>query len=307
MAAPRSPRYPNISLSEAIARARAIYQTEAMSTMTPTVAAEAMGYKGISGASLKTISSLKKYGLLEGRGEDVRLTADAQILAIDNPTSPDYRAALVRAANGPEVFGDISKQFQGQASERNIAVYLEKRGFRQEAANLIAKYYKECRELVGGIPPQYSGEENQPPPYADSSRHRMTVRIPSEYPTSPPSVGVGDADAPFRITMDGKKLHIMADVDLDSLQTLKQVLESYENVLKLLKQAADQVKRPPGLFEAGELAPVGGNYVMKHPNGHHADETIVLSKGDLFRPCPVCGNAVIYKQARTLELGIAQE
>src|SRR5881409_3213015 len=89
MATTRSPRYPNVSLPDAISKAKMIYNKEHMSPLTPQVAAEAMGYSGLNGASLKMISSLKKYSLLEGRGDDVRLTKDAQTLIIEDSSSPD--------------------------------------------------------------------------------------------------------------------------------------------------------------------------------------------------------------------------
>src|SRR4051812_12661715 len=116
MAKTRSPRYPNIPLSEAIARAKAVYAKEHMSPLSPAVAAEAMGYAGLNGASLKTISSLRKYGLLEGRGDDVRISKDAQTLILDSRGTPEYDAALRRAAQNPELFVELKNQFPGVAS-----------------------------------------------------------------------------------------------------------------------------------------------------------------------------------------------
>lgn len=160
MAVSRSPRYPNLSLSEAIAKAKAIYSKEHMSAMTPQVAAEAMGYNGINGSSLKTISSLKKYGLLDGRGDDVRLTKDAQTLIIDDPASPDYKSAISRCAMAPEIYAEIRQQFPGVASDRNISVYLEKQGFKPDAAAAVAKNYRDSMALVSADSAQYGERED---------------------------------------------------------------------------------------------------------------------------------------------------
>ena len=46
---------------------------------------------------------------------------------------------------------------------------------------------------------------------------------------------IGTATAPFRIVMNGNKLHIEADVDLKGLQLFKQMLNGYEMMLKLLE------------------------------------------------------------------------
>jgi len=317
MAAPRSPRYPNISLNEAMARAKAIYEKEHMSTMTPTVAAEAMGYKGISGASLKTISSLKKYGLLDGRGDDVRLTKDAQTLAIDDPSSDDYQDALARAAFAPEIFQEIRKQFPGVASERNISVYLEKQGFRSDAALTVAKYYKDSLALVGEGPASYSGSDNAEPPMksaVESARPRAPVRffgggdaisfLPTggryEQETRP----VGDAAAPYRITMNGTKLHIEADVDLAGLQTLKKMLEGYEKILTLLGTAVDQIARPEWAdkaYKSGETVPVDGIWAVTH-QGHAGVAAQEYRKGQRFMSCDECEdrNAVRYTYAHPI-------
>ncbi len=313
MAAPRSPRYPNISLSEAITRARLIYEREHMSTMTPPVAAEAMGYKGISGASLKTISALKKYGLLDGRADDVRLTKDAQTLIIDDPSSAEYIQALVRAASGPEIFVEISKQFPGHASERNISVFLEKQGFRSDAAATVAKFYKDSQALVSGAPAQYHGGE-EPIEAAvntvsDQPRRHPSIRFAGggegipvanhRYDAAPERVQpVGDLGAPFRITMDGKKLHIIADVDLNELQVLKQMLDSYEGMLRLLRAPAGQAVKPEWadkVFAPGETVPASGIYAPQH-DGHSGYDRVQYNQGQRFMSCDECAdrNAVRY-------------
>src|SRR5262249_13113734 len=75
-----TPRYPTVSLTEAISRAKMIYEKEHMSTLAPKALAEAMGYKGLSGASLRMIAALRQYGLIEGRGDDAKISKDAQTL-----------------------------------------------------------------------------------------------------------------------------------------------------------------------------------------------------------------------------------
>jgi hypothetical protein len=241
-------KYPNGSLADAVSKAKMIYAKEHMSAMTPPVAAEAMGYKGISGASLAVIADLKKYGLLEGRGDQVRLTKDAQVIAIDDPTSGDYKAAMCRSALKPDMFVELDKQFSGVGSERNIAVYLEKQGFKPDAAATIAKNYKENLGLMGGKPlGQHQPAEDAVDMITqaiDTARRQdgaasysmpMSAPKPAQFTASGrPNETIGTAGAPFRIVMNGDKLHIEADVDLKGLQLFKQMLDGYENMLKLL-------------------------------------------------------------------------
>jgi len=257
MSEARSLKYPNISLSEAINRAAMIYGKEHMSTMTPVVVAEAMGYKGISGASLKTISSLKKYGLLEGRDDSLRLTKDAQVIILDGPESSDRQAAISRSALKPEVFLDIHKQFSGVGSERNIAVYLEKHGFKPDPAAAIARNYKESLGLMGGKPvgqePPEGITEDMAPLESEMVREQpirpRAYRLRAEgghfqmsgggaggVMATPRTESLGTAAAPFRITLNGDKLHIEADLDFKTLQVFKKVLNNYELTLAMLNQ-----------------------------------------------------------------------
>jgi hypothetical protein len=223
-----------------------------------------MGYNGLHGASLKMISSLKKYGLLEGRGEDVRLTKNAQVLIIDSPDSPDYKEAIRRSALNPEVYSEISKQFHTGGSERNIAVFLEKQGYNPDAAALVARNFKESMALVG----ENRGAYND---LADEQAADVTTMVAGTNASlgalnrSPRSITysggggefrgvaatagvagfdapaiIGAAGAPFRIVLDGKQLQITASVDLKGLQTLKQVLEQYEAMLKMLDTGDDK-------------------------------------------------------------------
>ncbi len=234
MAQTRSPRYPNVSLNEAIQKARAIYEREHMSPLTPQVAAEAMGYSGINGASLKTISSLKKYGLLEGRGEDVRLTKDAQTLIIDDPKAKDYIDAIRRSALNPEIYSEINRQFQMGGSERNIAVYLEKQGFKPDAAKNVAQNYKETMALVSDGGEAYDGSEDDTVMDTQPGRTAPAPAVAQQLQTA--AMPAAGSDMPFTIVMRGKQLEILANVDLAGLQQLKQLLDHYETILKLMEQ-----------------------------------------------------------------------
>jgi hypothetical protein len=232
--ATRSPKYPNISLGEAISKAKLIYSKEHMSPLSPAVAAEAMGFKGINGSSLKTISSLRKYGLLEGRGDDVKLSKDAQTLVIDDPSSVDYKGAIRRCAVNPEIFGELRRQFPGQASDRNVAVYLEKQGFKPDAASLTAKNFKDSMALVSAESEGYDPEEDgdlptsgeSMEPHQASSGPRPATRA---YPIDP---GTG---VPLRVVMNGDRLDIQASVDLEGLKKLQAMLEKYQGILEMMR------------------------------------------------------------------------
>jgi hypothetical protein len=229
-----NPRFPIIPLGEALSRAKMIYEREHLSTLAPAAIAEAMGYKGLNGASLRMIGALRQYGLIEGRGEDAKISKDAQTLIIDDPSSPDYLAAVRRVALTPSVFSDLRKQFPGQASDRNIAIFLEKKGFKPDAAAEAAKNFKETMALVPADSQGYTeGDSDLPPGGAP---------MQTQAPESPrPSRGGIDWNAaplapgqPVRVVMNGNHLDIHASVDLEGLKKLQAMLSKYQGILEMM-------------------------------------------------------------------------
>jgi hypothetical protein len=215
-----------------------IYEQEHLSTLAPAAIAEAMGYKGVNGTSLRMIGALRQYGLIEGRGEDAKISKDAQTLIIDEPGSGDYRQAVSRVALNPQVFLELRKQFPGQASERNIAIFLEKKGFKPDAAVEAAKNFRETMALVttesesynpeSGLDEVATGEFVQP-----QMRLRPETRpIPME---ANPPLGT----TPLRVVMNGNRLDIQASVDLDGLKKLQTMLEKYQGILEMMQPDGD--------------------------------------------------------------------
>ena len=72
MAGDRSPRYPVADLAQAIEWAGKIYDPEGRSPVTDAVAAQDMGFSGLHGGSVKGLSALRKYGLLDRDGANNR-------------------------------------------------------------------------------------------------------------------------------------------------------------------------------------------------------------------------------------------
>jgi hypothetical protein len=231
----RGPRYPTVALSEAISRAKSIYDREHMNPLTPAIAAEGMGYKGISGASLGAIAALRQYGLLEGRGNDVRLSKDAQTLILDDVNSPDYQGALQRIALKPPLFSELSKQFSQAASERNISVYLQKQGFKPSAASLAAKNFKEAFALAHSQPEAYIDDQIEASPKDHPMEQGQPfVGEPRRAPARPAEFANPQA-SPLRVVMNGDRLEIQASVDLAGLKKLQAMLEKYQSILEMMQ------------------------------------------------------------------------
>jgi hypothetical protein len=86
----RSPRYPVISLPEALKRAVRVWKRDRRNKIPKEVVAEHMGYTTLNGASLGAIAAAFKYGLLEGSREAMGVTERAVAIFVHEKGSPEW-------------------------------------------------------------------------------------------------------------------------------------------------------------------------------------------------------------------------
>ena len=145
----RSPSYPSISLKEALEKAEAVYRNDYQNAVPRSVAASHMGYASLNGKSLGVLSALLKFGLLEGRGDNTRVS-DMALQIIAHPRGSAERAAAVReAASRPELFAELDARYPGGAgSDAAIRSYLLTQKFIPPAADSALRSYRETKALV---------------------------------------------------------------------------------------------------------------------------------------------------------------
>jgi hypothetical protein len=149
MSRSRSPNYPQIGLKEAVLRVSSVYKRDYQASLTRDIAADRLGYSGLNGKSLAVLAALGKFGLLEGRGEETRVTDLAVRILAFPPGSPERRAALGEAASRPELFVELDQRFgRGQASDGAIRAWLVTRGFIPPAAEAAVRAYRETKQLL---------------------------------------------------------------------------------------------------------------------------------------------------------------
>lgn len=149
MAKTRSPSYPAIGLKEAVERVTLIYNNDYRNAIPRTVIAQHMGYSGLSGKSLGVLSALTKFGLLEGRGDESKVTELAVKIIVHPTGSPERSEALIEAASKPELFLEIENRFPGQKkSDQAIRSYLLMQKFIPVAADAVIRSYRETKEFV---------------------------------------------------------------------------------------------------------------------------------------------------------------
>ena len=159
----RSPNFPSISLADAIIDIEQIYAAEGKSKAPRLSIVKPLGYTSINGRSLGILGALKAYGLIEGRGDDLRVSADGFALAVAPPESEEYGAALEAAFRAPSAFQRFTDEDAG-ASADTMKWKLQRGGFSAEAAERLVKVYRESRDLVISYRGGYSTKEDATPP-----------------------------------------------------------------------------------------------------------------------------------------------
>jgi hypothetical protein len=152
MARIRSPNYPAISLTDAVARVQMIFSKEHQHPAPKEVIVKDMGYNGIHGNSLGALSALSKYGLLERAGEDYKVSDRA--IAIIHPENENEKAkALREAAQSPALFAEILEHFKNALpSDENLKAYLIRRGFAESALTPVVETLRETMKFVYETP-----------------------------------------------------------------------------------------------------------------------------------------------------------
>src|ERR1700720_1502785 len=149
MAKARSPQYPVIGLGEAIARARAVYDKDYQNRIPRLVVAKHMGFKALHGKALGVLATLGRYGLLEGRGDDYRITDRAVAILAHPPGSPERIAEIQTAAAAPAIFQELDKRFpDGRGSNDALRAYLLTNKFIPDAADIAIRSFRQTKAVV---------------------------------------------------------------------------------------------------------------------------------------------------------------
>jgi hypothetical protein len=159
----RSPNYPSFSLPVAIEKVAALYAAQQRHPAPREIVATGMGYNSLNGASATAISALHKYGLVEGRGDQLRVSERAMRLL--HPESSEERAEAIReAAYDPPLFAELNERFPGRLPNDDLLRnYLIRRGFAPNAVTSVIASYRETSEMVERDEVRQDSAREQPP------------------------------------------------------------------------------------------------------------------------------------------------
>ncbi|MBY8916538.1 hypothetical protein KUG85_14425 [Nitratireductor sp. L1-7-SE] len=148
MARVRSPNYPQVDLASALAMARKLFDKDGRNKIPQLALASHLGHDSLSGPALGKIGALRAYGVVEGTGDENRVSEEAITALMAPEESSEKSEALQRMALRPPLFSDISKEFPTPPSDSNLKYWLVKRGFSSEAATKAARTYLATIALV---------------------------------------------------------------------------------------------------------------------------------------------------------------
>lgn len=192
MARVRSPNYPALSLPEAINSVAKVFAKENRHRADKEVVVKAMGYGGLNGASLSSLSALLKYGLLE-QLKDGGCKVTDRALAILHPQTPQEKAeAIAAAARDPALFAEMLNDFPGSIpSDDNLRSYLVRKAFSPTALTGVIHSFRETMTLVGEVGSAYDSPSPVPeaPPSATPQGTPMSAAVAAVSPS--PLVGQG--------------------------------------------------------------------------------------------------------------------
>ncbi|MFN3475739.1 MAG: hypothetical protein ACK4ZW_16995 [Blastomonas sp.] len=148
----RSPSYPGLPLNQAVDLVEKIHRTCRTNIISREDAAKEMGYSGLTGRSLKVLSGLLQFGLLEKAGKgDVKVTRRA-VEILHGIDQADRDEAKMEAALAPQLFRDIHERFpEGIPPESAIRSFLIKQDFMDVAIGPAINAFLETYRWVEDI------------------------------------------------------------------------------------------------------------------------------------------------------------
>jgi hypothetical protein len=167
MAKVRSPNYPALDLGNALKATRKALEKDNRNKMSQAALGKHLGHDSLSGPALGKIGAMRAYGLIEGKGDELRITDEAVTALMAPPGSPEGVDTIRNLAARPKLFQDIQKEFVTLPSPENLKFWLIKRQFAPDAAEKAAKVYLSTMSLA-----EWGSLDYDP----DSSQHQEIIK-----------------------------------------------------------------------------------------------------------------------------------
>jgi hypothetical protein len=145
----RSPAYPALGLRDAIIRLRRVWDADKRAGSPVDAALRHMGFNSRNGASLKVLSAMKKFGLMEENSGRVILTQRAVEIVSFPPESERHVAALREAALFPGIYRTLAEQAVRRGSiPSDITLRAELQADMEFNPNAVEDFIKDFRDTL---------------------------------------------------------------------------------------------------------------------------------------------------------------
>lgn len=166
----RSPNFPGISLPKAIERARKVYGEIQMHPVPATkILVDYWGYKSPdTGPATVTYAALKRYGLLEDKGQGKERVANLTELSkqILHPHSPNRDDAIKKAALTPGIFSEWWDKYHADLPPEDVLdwEYVAQGPFAEDGFAVFLRTYRETIAFAKLAPSDSVDREAPPDP-----------------------------------------------------------------------------------------------------------------------------------------------
>ncbi len=179
----RSPRYPCISLREAIKNAKALYNENGRAFVAKEVAVKAWGYNRLHGRSLTVLAAMIQYGLIQYQGGNAGITDDAFTIIEAPRNSSERKTALEKCAKLPTIFDELHQSYaENLPSDEALEWTLKQRGFTEDGAQTTIECFRDTNTFVKEEIKDYNGDNGvkKEKPEDLSSKPQKPLYKPSE-------------------------------------------------------------------------------------------------------------------------------
>jgi hypothetical protein len=243
MAKVRSPNYPALDLAAALKAARKALDKDNRNKMSQAALAKHLGHDSLSGPALGKIGALRAYGLIDGKGDELRITNDAVHALMAPAGSTERTGAIALLATRPKLFQEINKDFPTLPSLDNLKFWLIKRQFASDAAEKAAKCYLATMRVVSGGPEEYDSPDETEEP--EKTRVNPQVHTPPKPGATPPPLAAathGVLQEVFNLDEGQVTLSVPATLSPESYQDMADRIEIFLRGLKR-RSDAEAVRR----------------------------------------------------------------
>jgi hypothetical protein len=247
----RSPSYPSVPLKQAIDLVNKIHRSCRTNVITRENAVHEMGYSGLTGRSMKVLSALLQFGLLEKAGTgDVKVT-QRTVDILHGIDESDRSEATLEAAYAPQLFRDIHERFpDGIPSEGVIRSYLIQQDFVDVAIGPAITAFMETYRAVEHIRDS-ARNASHVEEIAEDSEHdqeapaQQTDLVGRKDPTHSAALQSPVFGELNKINMDirGDQVSISGILDFKGLELLEKKIVALKMLLTVYSEANDTVEQ----------------------------------------------------------------